>query len=127
MRSHKGLLAWLEARLVTKAVIQLSRTWWKPQLAVVFGQLQRSSLSVQLNIAEGYGFGPGPRMGSHLRIAYASAIETQDLLKLLHEEDLIGAIAMTPLITNCDKSQKLITGLLRRYGWRTYSGAKEKG
>jgi four helix bundle protein len=127
MRNHKSLIAWQEARVVTKGVLRLSRTSWKPQYAAIFGQLQRSSVSVQINIAEGYGFGPCPRMRNHLRIAYASAIETEDLLELLAEEGIAETGLAAELLISCDRSQKLLTGLLRRYGWLDYSlqtGAK---
>ena len=121
MRSHKSLLAWQEAKAVTKGVLLLSGKSWKPQYAAVFSQLQRSSVSVQLNIAEGYGFGPTARMRNHLRIAYASAIETGDLLELLQESGLFEEGATSELVDRCDKSQKLLTGLLKRYGWLNYS------
>ena len=121
MRNHKSLLAWQEAQAVTKGVLRLSGVSWRPQYAAVFAQLQRSSVSVQVNIAEGYGFGPTARMGNHLRIAYASAIETCDLLELLEESELFEKGSTTELIRRCDKSQKLLTGLLKRYGWLSYS------
>jgi four helix bundle protein len=126
MKSHKTLLAWQEARRVTKGVIQISRTSWKPAVSAIFSQLQRSSLSVQLNIAEGYGYGPSPRMCNHLRIAYSSAVETQDLLELLSEEELTDEAITASLIMACDRSQKLLTGMLRRYGWQEYASGKYK-
>jgi four helix bundle protein len=121
MRDHKSLLAWQEARLVTQGVLRLSLKAWKPQYAAVFSQLQRSSVSVQVNIAEGYGFGPSPRMANHFRIAYASAIETCDLLEILEESDLFEKGSTAELVARCSKSQKLLTGLLRRYGWIKYA------
>ena len=122
MRNHKSLIAWQEAKAVTKGVLQLSQTSWKPQYAAIFGQLQRASVSVQINIAEGYGFGPSNRMRNHLRIAYASAIETEDLLEPLAEEGITEKGLTAELQTSCDRSQKLLTGLLRRYGWIDYTG-----
>lgn len=121
MRNHKSILAWQEAKAVTKGVLRLSATSWKPQYAAIFWQIQRSSLSAQINIAEGYGFGPSPRMCNHLRIAYASAVETDDLLELLDEEGIGEKDLTAKLRINCDRSQKLLTGLLRRYGWLDYS------
>jgi four helix bundle protein len=53
MRNHRSLLAWQKAHSLTKMVIQLSLVAWKPVFAAIFGQLQKSSLSIQLNIAEG--------------------------------------------------------------------------
>jgi len=124
MRNHKALIAWQEANAVTKGVLKLSRTSWKPQYAAIFGQLQRSSVSVQINIAEGYGFGPCPRMRNHLRIAYASAIETEDLLELLAEEGIAEKGLAAELLLSCDRSQKLLTGFIRKYGMLDYSRPK---
>jgi four helix bundle protein len=121
MRNHKTLIAWQEAKVVTKGVLRLSRTSWQPQYAAIFWQLQRSSVSVQINIAEGYGFGPSPRMRNHLRIAYASAIETDDSLELLSEEGIGEKELPAALQISCDRSQKLLTGLLRKFGWLDYT------
>jgi four helix bundle protein len=88
MLTHRTLLAWQQAHDVVKGVVSLSFTSWKPQLAAIFAQLQRSSLSAQINISEGYAFGPSGKMKYHYAIAYASAVETDDLLDLLLELSL---------------------------------------
>jgi four helix bundle protein len=71
MRDHRSLEAWQEARLVVLGTIQLSRDSWRPDAAALFGQLQRASLSVQLNIAEGYAYANSPSFTRHLAIAMA--------------------------------------------------------
>ena len=125
VRNHKSLLAWQQAKVVTKGVLHLSRTSWKPQYGAIFWQLQRSSVSVQINIAEGYGFGPSARMRNHLTIAYASAIETEDLLELLSEEGIGHGPEISELLTSCDRSQKLLTGLIKKYGSHDYRRLSE--
>jgi len=57
VRNHTSLRAWQEAHAISIEVIRLSKASWKPYAAALFSQLQRASLSVQLNIAEGYTFG----------------------------------------------------------------------
>ncbi|MBA3443240.1 MAG: four helix bundle protein [Gemmatimonadales bacterium] len=57
MRDHKSLHAWQEARGVVLGTMELARTSWMPYAAALFSQLQRASLSVRLNIAEGYSYG----------------------------------------------------------------------
>jgi hypothetical protein len=57
VRNHTTLRAWQEAHAISVEVIRLSKTSWKPYAAALFSQLQRASLSVQLNLAEGYTFG----------------------------------------------------------------------
>ena len=81
LRDHKSILAW-QAHKVTDAVFDGVRANWKPFAATVFGQLQRASLSVQLNIAEGYALRSARRFRNHLEIAYGSAVETGELVEL---------------------------------------------
>ncbi|MBA2291991.1 MAG: four helix bundle protein [Gemmatimonadales bacterium] len=96
MRSHKDLVAWQAARASALAIHRHADRHWSPQRAAAFDQIRRASLSVQLNIAEGYASGVGARCRFHLRVAHGSAVETTELLEFL--EDLGGAvIGMIPL------------------------------
>ena len=114
MISHKSLKAWQEAEWVSSAVIEISRFHWKPYAQAVVSQLQRASLSTQINIAEGYSFTNSPTFARHLSIAYGSSIETGELLELLTKKSLIPGNAATEMIARCRNSQKLILGLLKR-------------
>jgi four helix bundle protein len=116
MRDHRSLHAWQEARAVVLGTIELARDSWKPYAAALFSQLQRASLSVQLNIAEGYAFGKSPTYARHLRIAYGSAVETGELLEIALKADVIGPHIGTALLTRNRRSQRLLMGLLRRNG-----------
>jgi len=51
---------------------------WQPWASALFAQLQRASLSVELNIAEGYSFGPSRTYTRHFGVAYGSAVEGGD-------------------------------------------------
>lgn len=119
MRDHTSLKAWQCARTVALGVLQLGRAHWKPWAAPHFDQVLRSSLSVPLNIAEGYAFGDGPTFVRHLRIAYGSAVETGDLLALLRDGDIVRAEAVAPLMRSSIECRACLLGLLRRRGgWR---------
>jgi four helix bundle protein len=116
MKSHRSLLAWQKAHELTHVVLRLSSKSWKPQCAAVFSQLQKSSLSIQLNIAEGYGFTASPTWRRHLRIAYGSAIESEDLLMVLHEHNVCDPQTGEAAVALCRETQRLLFGLMRRYG-----------
>ena len=88
MRDHTSLRAWQEARKISIEVIRLAHSSWKPYAAALFSQLQRASLSIQLNIAEGYTYGDSPTFTKHLGIAYGSAVETGELLRLLLDTEV---------------------------------------
>jgi four helix bundle protein len=115
MRDHRSLEAWQEAREVVLGTIQLARDSWKPHAAALFSQLQRASLSVQLNIAEGYAYANSPSFTRHLEIAYGSAVETGELLEIALDADVASAKIVKPLLTRNERSQRLLLGLLK---WR---------
>jgi four helix bundle protein len=112
MRDHKSLVAWQVANEVSRAAVRLCRSRWKPYAAGLFEQLQRASLSVQLNLAEGYALHQQPRFRYHLRVAYGSAIETTELLELAAAEGVIPPAELEPLITSAHRSERLLLGLL---------------
>src|SRR5215208_388516 len=98
MRDHTSLHAWQEAHATSIAVIRLAKSSWKPYTAALFNQLQRASLSVQLNIAEGYTFGNSPTFTRHLGIAYGSAVETGELLRLALETEVVDESSLHVLL-----------------------------
>jgi four helix bundle protein len=114
VKSHTSLLAWQRANQVARTVIGASRAHWKPWAAAVFSQLQRSSLSVQLNIAEGYARRRRGPFVVHLDIAYGSAVETADLLRLCRDEGILPPDIAGPALAACMETQALTLGLLKR-------------
>ena len=115
MRDHKSLEAWIEARAITCLVLHLSREHWRPYAAAVFHQLQRASLSVQLNIAEGYALQSRARFVNHLTMAYGSAVETAELLELACAEGLFPTALGSEALARNRRCQALLIGLLKRY------------
>ena len=95
-------------------VIDLARDSWKPYASALFSQLQRASLSVQLNIAEGYALGESPTYTRHLRIAYGSAVETGELLEIALKANVIAVDTGASLLARNQRTQRLVLGLLRR-------------
>ena len=119
MRSHKTLLAWQEAREVSRACIRLAQTRAIPSAAPLLNQLLRAAISVQVNIAEGYGLATNPQFRRHLRIAYGSALEAGELLELGLDTGLI-AREHKDVLARCHQSQRLLLGLLKKKGMRPF-------
>ena len=80
----------------------------------VLEQLCGATLSVQLNIAEGYALATTPQFRKHLNIAYGSVVEAEDLLITLLEEEVIPADLGTPALTECRRSKRALLGLIRK-------------
>jgi four helix bundle protein len=115
MRDHRSLEAWIEARIVSRPVLRASRDHWKPHASALFSQLQRAALSVQLNIAEGYALKGQRRFLNHLSIAYASAIEVQEILELVGDETVLPGEFSEGMLEHTQRSQRLLLGLIKRY------------
>jgi four helix bundle protein len=113
VRDHRSLRAWQEARAVSLEVLRLSRTLWRPYASALFSQLQRSSLSIQLNIAEGYSFGNTPTYTRHLAIAYGSAVESGELIELAAEAGVLDLESARELKKRSRSSQRLLLALLK--------------
>ncbi len=114
MASHKTLKAWVEAREVARGVVSASRDHWRPWAAAPFDQLQRASLSVQLNIAEGWSFGPSPTRDRHLEIAYGSAREAHEVIELMQDTQVLPPRIAAELWRHSELTIKLLVGLLQR-------------
>jgi four helix bundle protein len=114
MRDHKSLIAWQRARNVALSVVRLSREHWHPWAGAILYQLQRASLSVQLNIAEGHALKSRSRFRNHLIIAYGSAVETVELLELALDADCWPKVCQDTLAMAIE-SRALLLGLIKRY------------
>jgi four helix bundle protein len=112
MHDHKSLLAWQQAKAVVHLVMLATLKCRQPYAVV--DQLQRAALSVQLNIAEGYAFKTERRFRNHLDIAYASAVETAELLELSGDLNLFPSKVARDALEHCRQSQRLLLGLIRR-------------
>jgi four helix bundle protein len=114
VRDHTSLHAWQQARATSVAVIRLAKSSWKPYAAALFNQLQRASLSVQLNIAEGYTFGDSPTFTRHLGIAYGSAVETGELLQLALDAEVVDVETLKALLMQNRRTERLLLGMLKK-------------
>ena len=114
MRDHKSLKAWIEAHRVVNAVFDFCEASWRPQARAAFDQLQRSALSVQLNIAEGYARSHQKQFLYHLEVAYGSAVETTELIELLKLRGLLPDQPALAAIVSSRQCQQLLLGLIKR-------------
>ena len=119
MAKHHSPGAWQESREVVIAVLEAGKKHWKPWASAVFDQIQRASLSAQLNIAEGWAFGLSPTCTRHLAIAYGSAVETADLIALMIDAQIVPAELGERLRLHSERSQALLVGLMKQRRPRT--------
>ena len=114
MYDHRHMIVWQKARAVVLGVVRISRAGWRPWLGAAFSQLQRSALSVQLNISEGYALWHPKLRRRHLRIAYGSSVETVDLLELLREVDIVNGTKVDEMIATEREVSRMLLSWLKK-------------
>ena len=111
----EDLEAWQEARVVVRRVYALTRTSELKKDFGLCGQVQRSSVSVMTNIAEGF-----ERVGyqeklNFYNIARASAGETRSLLYVIEDNYLEQAAECAELRNDDARVGRKVTGLISSY------------
>jgi four helix bundle protein len=115
MRDHRSLAVWQQAAQVTRWVIGISRRHYAPAVRVPFYQLQSTALATQLHVARGHALRSTKAFRKHLTLAYASAIETQELLRTLEEAHLVPSGEQVETLAALDQVRSGLVALLRQY------------
>ncbi|MBT63078.1 MAG: four helix bundle protein [Puniceicoccaceae bacterium] len=112
IEQFEDIQAWQKAREVAAAIYQLCKTG---ELAKDFGlrdQIRRSAVSVQSNIAEGFGREGNKEFIRFLRIAKGSSTEFRSQLYNLLDADYITQIKFEELYQQSVETEKLIGGFI---------------
>ena len=119
LSTFEDLLAWQEARALTRDVYALSG---KPALRSDFGlrdQLQRASVSVMSNIAEGFERVGRQEKLQFMNIARASCAEVKSLLHVCEDNRFTGTMTVERLQSRCTHISRLLSGLIRSVSARS--------
>jgi four helix bundle protein len=114
MLTHRTLLAWQRARSLVVLVAAVQREHWRPWARAFWDQLQRASVSAQINIAEGYCGLSRRRWLYFLTIAHGSAVESLELTELLRDLEAVPSHKAAELVAAAEESVRLLHGLLKR-------------
>jgi four helix bundle protein len=93
-RSDKGfrkLIVWQKAHQLVLLIYKLAEKFPKSETYALASQLQRATVSVPANIAEGYGYGRSGQTGRFLDIARGSLSEVEYYLILCQDLCYISA------------------------------------
>lgn len=115
MRDHRSLSVWQRADQVTRWVIGISQRNYRPAVRVPFYHLQATALATQLHVARGHALRSTKAFRKHLTLAFASAIETQELLRTLEEAHLVPSGDLAEAVAAMDDVRKGLVALLRQY------------
>ena len=86
MRNHKDLIVWQKSMALVKRVYEVTRAFPHEEMFGLTSQMRRAAVSIQSNIAEGYGRIYDKERINFLSIALGSASELET--QLMISEDL---------------------------------------
>lgn len=111
LKSFKDLLAWQKARDFSLHIYGEFAT------CKDFGfkdQIQRASISISNNVAEGYGRRSDKALANFLTIARGSAAEVESMLFLALDLKYIDRVAYDPLAIELDTVSKLPSAFINK-------------
>ncbi len=112
-KSFRDLIAWQEARALVKEVYS-SFTDGKGNRDFGYkDQIQRATVSIMSNIAEGFGSGSNKSFIIFLSYSFRSAMEVESLLYVALDLQYISEEQMNFLLTKTHRIQNLVGGLIR--------------
>lgn len=112
IRRFEEIQAWQEARVLTKQIYQLTS---KGSFAKDFGlrdQIQRATISIMANIAEGFDCDSNVEFARFLGYARRSVVEVQSLLYAAHDLDYINDENFRECLDQAKKTKGLIGGFI---------------
>jgi four helix bundle protein len=107
----EDLVAWQKARELTKAVYQATRKETFARDFGLSGQIQRTSVSIMSNIAEGYERTKPAEFHHFLMIAKASCAEVRSQLYIALDIGYIGQLEFSELFQSDQEVGRVVTGL----------------
>ncbi|MEO8612802.1 MAG: four helix bundle protein [Chloroflexota bacterium] len=111
IRRFEDLVAWQKARVLTKAIYEVTQQERFAKDFGLNGQIQRAAVSIMSNIAEGYERASPGDFHRFLTIAKASCAEVRSQLYVALDIGYISADVFNQLITQADEVGRIIGGL----------------
>jgi four helix bundle protein len=110
----EDLIAWQKARMLTRDVYRVTK---QGEFARDYGlarQIQRASVSIMSNVAEGFERGGRAEFHQFLSTAKASCAETRSLLYVALDAEYLDKLTFGQLLDNADEVARIIGGLRAR-------------
>jgi four helix bundle protein len=107
----EDLIAWQKARLLTRAVYQLTKQRTLARDYKLSGQMQEAAVSVMGNIAEGFERSRPGEFHQFLSVAKSSCAELRSHLYAACEADHIDQATLNQMLAQAEEVARVIGGL----------------
>jgi len=107
----EDLIAWQKARQLTREVYQISRQGAFARDFGLSGQIQRASVSIMSNVAEGFERGGRSEFHQFLSVAKASCAEVRSLLYVALDIKYIAKNEFRKVMNKAEEVGRVVGGL----------------
>lgn len=114
IQSYRDLLVWQRAMRLAAETYRLAKLLPKVEEYRLTSQLLRAAASVPANIAEGHARGTRKDYAHFVSIARGSLAETETILLLLVEVDLLKSDQVEGALELCAETGRMLNALLAR-------------
>jgi len=119
MKSFTDLTTWQESHKFVLQIFDLSRNFSKDLQFSLKSQIERASISITSNIAEGFGRESFQEKFRFYFIAHGSLVEVQNQLILARDLKQISSSDFNSIAQQAIIAQKLLRGLIKKTKERT--------
>jgi four helix bundle protein len=113
IQEFTDLFAWQKGHQIVLLVYKLTKKFPKNEEFGLTSQIQRASVSITSNIAEGFGRKGGKEKLQFYRIAHGSLTEVKNLVIILGDIGLISKTEFEELTQKLSETQALLLGLIK--------------
>ncbi len=107
----EDVIAWQKARGLTRAIYQVTLQGAFARDYGLVNQIQRASVSIMSNVAEGFDRGGRGEFHQFLSTAKASCAETRSLLYVALDAEYFDQPTFDQLVTRADEVIRIVSGL----------------
>jgi four helix bundle protein len=112
--NYRQLQVWQNGMEIVRRVYRLTRTFPREEAFGLSSQLQRASVSIPANIAEGHTRGTTREFVRYVVVAHGSLAELETLLAVAEDLRYVDAATIGGLTELCDTTGRMLGGLRRK-------------
>ena len=109
----EDILAWQKARELVGGIYKVMADGKFARDFALRDQMRRASVSIMLNIAEGFARKTNKEFAQFLFIAHGSIAEVQSALYISMDQEYLDKESFTKLYSDCTEVSRMISGLIK--------------
>lgn len=113
INTYRNLIVWQKSVALVTAIYTLTKTFPQEEKFGIVSQLNRASVSIPSNIAEGWGRESSKNYLQFLRISRGSLMETETLLEISKNLKYINDTNFKVISDNIEEVSKILQGLIK--------------